>query len=225
MLKIPAIANKVLARPGSNDFESPHFIPDYEEHQEFWDMVYEKLRDINFQSPIPKPLEESIDSNIGYYGLRSHPIDPSRPYYHIGVEMRLGEHLDVYPVSSGILEYSGYGATHGYYVLLSHPEVQTEDGYILHSMYCHLKKPLVSFNSYQKMLREISLGSYPLIDIPQEKKLAVVGMSGVVEEKQPTLYLQLDFRKFDEKPITIDPLPIFTGTRKANNSAKNIHSF
>ena len=66
----------------------------------------------------------------------------------ISLDLKSGR--NIYPVLPGILEYSGYGAVNGHYILLSHPQIQTEDGYILHSMYCHLKKPLVKFNSYQK---------------------------------------------------------------------------
>ncbi|MEZ4103386.1 MAG: hypothetical protein R3B55_02430 [Candidatus Paceibacterota bacterium] len=64
------------------------------------------------------------------------------------------------PILDGVLEYSGFGHVNGHYVFLSHPEIITEDGFKMYSLYMHLKQPLVKFNSYQKMLRQISFNHY-----------------------------------------------------------------
>ena len=125
----------------------------------------------------------------------------------------------IHPVLPGVLEYSGYGAVNGYYVLLSHPHIQTEDGYVLHSMYCHLKKPLVKFNSYQKMLREISLGSYPTIEIDTKTILGLASTSGLSREHHPGLFLQLSFRKFDQTPIVIDPIRAYQTDTITNSTS------
>jgi murein DD-endopeptidase MepM/ murein hydrolase activator NlpD len=129
---------------------------------------------------------------------------------------------EVKPILKGILEYSGYGAVNGYYVLLSHPHIQTEDGYVLHTMYCHLKKPLVKFSSYQKMLREISLGSYPLVEISDETIIGYVGNSGLHPTEKNRLYLQCDFRKYDHKTIVIDPMKFYRRKDYVNSSADMI---
>jgi hypothetical protein len=97
----------------------------------------------------------------------------------------------------------------GYYVLLSHPDIVTEDGYVFHTMYCHLKKPFVKFNSYQKMLREISLGSHPIVLVDMDVCVGHASTSGVSREQYPGLYFECSFRKFDEIPIVIDPLQLY----------------
>jgi hypothetical protein len=122
-------------------------------------------------------------------------------------------------VLPGVFESYGYGAGNGQYVFLSHPQVQTEDGYTLHSMYCHLKKPLVKFNSYQKMLREISLRSYPIIPIEMQTILGVASTTGLSRDNHPGLYLQLSFRKFDQTPIVVDPMCVYHKAGYINQSA------
>lgn len=221
MLLLPPIFDKTVLRPEQNDFEPPYHIP-HPTQKDFWFSFYQQLQLCYFHSPVPKDIPTVIDQDIGYYGLRSHPVNPSQPYFHIGIEMKFTTQHEVQPIASGVLEHSGYGAINGYYVLLSHPEVRTEDGYVLHSMYCHLKKPLVRFNSYQKMLREISLGSYPIIDIDTKQVLGMTGNSGVVSGNHQRLYLQLDFRKFDETTIALDPYTIFTGTEGKNQSIQKL---
>ena len=222
MIILPEISDKGIPRPGYLDFEAPCIVPDRKEYRAFWGQVYQQLHELNFHSPVGEEIEQYINPKVGYFGFRSHPTGKSEPYYHIGVEMDFENQNEVKPIASGILEYSGYGAINGYYVLLSHPQIQTEDGYILHSMYCHLRKPLVRFNSYQKMLREISLGAYPLINVKSQEILGFADNSGVVRGEDPKLYLQLDFRKYGETPISLDPLPIFVGETRINKTNKTI---
>jgi hypothetical protein len=215
MLLLPSLLPYTKKRPGQHDFEPPYTIPDGR-YTEFWDDVYKQLYALSFYQPLPGSIETYVSKEHGFFGKRPHPIDTNKPYFHIGIELITKEPNKVQPIAAGVLEYSGYGAINGYYVMLSHPQIVTEDGYVLHSSYCHLKRPQVTFNSYQKMLREISLGSYPIIEVPSDTVLGVTGTSGIVSDQQHTLYLQLDFRKYDEVSITLDPYRIFTNTEKKN---------
>lgn len=209
MLHLPSLKKIIVPRPNMLLFEEPCCIPN-DHFQVEWGKIYEQLRKIPFKSPIRKDFLAYLKKDTGTFGFQTHPQTKKENYFHLGISLSLPPNTKIFPISSGILEYSGYGAVNGHYVLLSHPEIQTEDGYVLHSMYCHLKKPLVKFSSYQKMLREISLGSYPLIEIPLETELGTASFSGVTEKGAPTLYLQLSFRKFGEDPIVFDPVQVFS---------------
>ena len=69
------------------------------------------------------------------------------------------------------------------------------------------------------MLREISLGSYPLISVEAKTHLGVASISGLANENNPNLYLQLSFRKYGEKPIVIDPMLAYYSQSKKNTTA------
>lgn len=209
MIILPSLLHKVHRRPGRASFEAPVLVPDLEQ-KIFWSDFYKKIFSLSAFSPTRKDIFTSMNPLYSYYGNRMHPVTFEPKYFHIGIELDCQQGQEIKPLMSGILEYSGYGATTGYYVLLSHPRVQTEDGYVLHTMYCHLKKPLVRFSSYQKMLREISLGSYPEIPITKDTVLGYAGGSGIVRKDTFSCYIQTDFRKFDQKPIVINPLSFFT---------------
>jgi murein DD-endopeptidase MepM/ murein hydrolase activator NlpD len=216
MNKLPELTQKVMARPGSSDFEPPYLVPDLQ-HQDFWQKMYDTLHQQEFSSPVAGNIELYINTEVGFFGFRKHPTKLEHTYYHIGVQLEFQKVQEITPIAQGVLEYAGYGAINGHYVLLSHPDIQTEDGYVLHSMYCHLKKPQVGFSSYQKMLREISLGTYPIVPISSQEVLGISGSSGVVEDDKPKLYLQLDFRKYGEAPIVLDPLMVFNNKTEVNS--------
>lgn len=203
-------------RPGKLQFEESYAIPNTEEFKHFWEMVYTALSSMKIYSPVRRKIETYINPYFGYFGYRVHPVTQEVRYFHGGISLELKHGRKITPILPGVLEYSGYGATNGYYVLLSHPDIRTEDGYILHSMYCHLKKPQVRFNSYQKMLREISLGSYPEIPVPVDRVLGTASTTGLSREHHPGLYLQISLRKFNEKPIVIDPLRLYSMSSKEN---------
>lgn len=218
MILLPSLVAKTQARSSRFHLEEPHRIPDI--HQKvFWEKIYDTLLDHKFYSPVVRNIKQYINPLFGYFGRCVHPTTHEIGYFHSGVELEFSSTRKIFPIAPGILEYSGYGAINGYYVLLSHPDVRTEDGYVLHSMYCHLKKPLVKFSSYQKMLREISLGSYPEIPIEAKQELGTAGNSGVTRDDVPRLYLQLDFRKYGEQPIVIDPLLVLNGQEGINKTA------
>lgn len=211
MIVLPSLREFTKLRPYKSSFEKEHLVPDYETYSDFWKTVHNFLYSLSLGFPLnDENFEKYINPEHGYFGERKHPIKKDDKYFHIGIQLDLKPKTEIKPLLSGILEYSGYEAVNGYYVLLSHPNIKTEDGYVLHTMYCHLKKPLVKFSSYQKMLREISLGSYPLIPISSTEILGYAGNSGVTDFEKPRLYIQCDFRKPDHDPIVVDPMNFFT---------------
>jgi hypothetical protein len=206
MIILSPLFEKTHMRPNRPSYEELYRVPDLERNKDFWNIFYDYLRFLKFRSPIVQEIKKYIDDDFGYFGYRVHPITKEPRYFHVGISLDVSSGRKIYPIAEGVLEYSGYGAVNGYYVLLSHPQIQTEDGYIFHSMYCHLKKPLVKFNSYQKMLREISLGCHPVIPIDSKTVLGTASMTGISRENNPGLYLQFSFRKFDHTAIVIDPM-------------------
>lgn len=214
---LPSLKEHTMPRPGKPRFEEPYLVPD-DQYDDFWESIYRSLRSLKFRSPVVRKIRSYINPLFGFFGFRVHPVTQEPHYFHAGISLDLKNNRKIYPIASGILEYAGYGAVNGHYVLLSHPDVLTEDGYVLHSMYCHLKKPLVHFNSYQKMLREISLGSYPLVEVPADTVLGTAATSGLSRENHPGIYLQLSFRKYNEIPIIIDPLRVYQEKKGVNTS-------
>lgn len=216
MLRLASLKKITIPRPNTLLFEEKCYIPG-ETFKKDWSKIYEQLRTLSLKSPIRKNFLDYMHKETGFFGFQTHPQTKKENYFHLGVSLSPPSNTKIFPILSGVLEYSGYGAVNGHYVLLSHPEIQTEDGYVLHSMYCHLKKPLVKFSSYQKMLREISLGSYPVIEIAEDTLLGTASFSGVASKDTPTLYLQLSFRKFGEDPIILDPALAFYSPNKQEN--------
>ncbi len=219
MIVLPELRPYTRRRPYEPSLEKPTLIPDEKAYAPFWEAVYEQLYELGAQAPFRGLSREELISRIppehGFFGERFHPI-LKQPYFHLGVELTASPGEKVFPLFSGVLEYSGFGVNCGYSVLLSHPQIQTEDGYVLHTMYCHLKKPLVKFTMKQKMLREISLGTYPIVPVERTTEIGIVGSSGRMVGDSPVLYLQTDFRKFEHRPIVVDPLRFFQRERKRN---------
>ena len=209
MIHLPALADKTRPRPNRPDFEQSYLIPDTDTYADLWDEVYQFLRAVSFRSPVVRSVDRYVNRLFGFFGFRVHPVTKVARYFHVGLSLDLARGRKVYPIYPGVLEYAGYGAVNGYYILLSHPDIVTDDGYVLHSMYCHLKKPLVTFTSYQKMLREISLGSHPIISVPAGTLLGTAATSGLSRQHKPGLYFEVSFRKFGENPIAIDPYRLY----------------
>lgn len=219
MIILPSLLDYVLPRPHRPSFEEAYVVP-HKDEKAFWNNMYKILRDVKIYSPVRCDIKKCINPLSGYFGYRVHPVTKESRYFHVGLSLDVPSGHKIYPVLPGVLEYSGYGAVNGYYVLLSHPHIQTEDGYVLHTMYCHLKKPLVRFNSYQKMLREISLGSHPQISIDTQTVLGVASTTGLSRDHHPGLYFQVSFRKFDQTPIVIDPWRLYYARAKENTTAE-----
>ena len=105
-------------------------------------------------------------------------------------------------------------------VMISHPEIKTKDGYILHSLYMHLRDTKVSFNSYQKMLREVSFNTYPIINISKDQSLGGLGRTGLAGG-HPHLHLQFEFRNEKGDIILVNPA-LFLGVDTEDNLTLNI---
>ncbi len=210
MIIFPSFKAYTKRRPNRPHYEDASLVPDYLRYEDFWKEMKKSFFELSLQTPLRGDILKKIDPQSGFFGSRVHPVTGAPDYYHIGIEIEAKARQQVKPLLKGILEYSGFHIANGYYVLLSHPQIQTEDGYIFHTMYCHLKKPLVSFTAYQKMLREISLGTYPLIEIDKNTVLGLAGNTGESVGSKPKLYLQTDFRKDGEKPIAVDPMNFFS---------------
>lgn len=219
MPPLPPIGDKIARRPGNYSGTQARMIPDGK-HEDFWRKFY---KEISSKKLIYRPVKNfrvnRVNPLFGYFGHRFHP-SKHEPYFHIGIDISGITKNAVYPVADGILEYSGFGVINGNYVLLRHDDIKTEDGYRLFSMYAHLKRYSVGFTNYQKMLREISLRTYPEIPIPKSKLIGMIGDSGNPEKGNLHLHLQLEFRKDKQIPIVIDPLRALGHNEKENITSK-----
>lgn len=215
---LPEILQATTTRPGSQPKRYQQRVPD-REYQDFWEKFYEYLtKNFSFNKPLPG-AEERVDPYFGYFGPCFHPVTHEANYYHVGLAITDEPRTPVLPVRSGVLEYAGYGMINGNYVMLSHPDIVTEDGFTLYSLYLHMQELHVGFSGYQKMLREISLHRYPEIMIADTSTLGTVGDSGIVAGLHTHLQLQLEFRNAQNVSIAIDPAPILGIERQVNKTA------
>lgn len=192
-----------MPRPGRYEVKTQHLVPD-PTHAEFWDYVSEYI--VN-HGDIHPPLRElhKINPYFARFGLRYHPIAHTPGSFHLGVDLTAPLKEPVYPLAPGILEYSGFSLQNGNYVLLSHPDITTEDGFVLYTLYVHLDECKVRFTQYQKMLREMSLRTYPQIPISAETIVGAVGDSGSESGKHTHVHIQCEFRHQDGTIIAVDP--------------------
>ena len=226
MIELPPIENRVIKRPGDYSGSQARMIPS-EKHPDFWDKFYKEIaRNKLVHSPVKDFTVSRINPFFGYFGPRFH-ASKHEPYFHIGIDITGVTKNVVFPVADAILEYSGFGVINGNYVFLRHDGIKTKDGYCLYSLYAHLKKYSVGFTNYQKMLREVSLRTYPEIPISRSKSIGTIGDSGNPEKGNIHLHLQLEFRKDKKTPIIIDPLRAMGRKGKENITAgiKNIQEF
>jgi murein DD-endopeptidase MepM/ murein hydrolase activator NlpD len=213
-ISLPTVFDKVKQRPGTQGKRRSHWIPG-EDYKEFWQHFYKfTKKHEGFQEVIPGGGSE-INPYFGNFGMRYHPILEKPEYFNGGINVSADMKTPIVPIASGVLEYSGYDVVNGYYVMLSHPQITTEDGFVLYSLYMHLRETSVSFSRYQKMLREISMSSYPEVWIPETEVIGLVGDSGNNEGHHPHLLLQCELRKGIDS-ILIDPAKLL-GYRTKNN--------
>jgi len=187
---------------------------------DFWTHVFKYISD---HEQFRHPLRDSsayVNDFFGHYGFRYHPVNHQSQYFHTGIDINAHHKHDVYPVCDGILEYAGYSLQNGNYVMMSHPHITTEDGFVMYSLYMHLKEVKVGFTRYQKMLREISMRSYPQIATLFDTLIGFVGDSGTPEGKHSHLHLQIEFRHKDGSIIAFDPARILDIENKKNISAE-----
>jgi len=202
---LPPILDMTQVRPGSDSGKDKHLVPN-EEYNEFWEAFYNTLRGhFDFGLPVEN-ANQKINPYFGYFGFKFHPIKFEPKYFHLGVDITDKSKTEVRPILGGVLEYSGFGLVNGNYVFLSHPEVLTEDGFMLYSIYMHLKNVQVKFSSYQKMLRQISFNHYPNVEIKKETVIGGMGSTGNSEGQHVHLHLQIEFRDEKGNIVVIDPL-------------------
>jgi len=191
--------------------------------EEFWDVLYAILAKSDlFSQPVPN-VHKKINPYFGFFGNRWNPSTRQPGNFHTGIDIEGRRKTVVHPITNGILEYSGYGATSGMYVMLSHPRITTEDGFVLHSLYMHLREAKVKFSSYQKMLREISLHTHPRVSVSDDTVIGLIGDSG--QSKYPDgyvhMHMQLEFRNKEGHIIFIDPARLL-GLEKYGNETADI---
>ncbi len=217
MKYLPAILDMVKQRPGTDGGKDRHLVPN-EEYNEFWEAFYETLRThFNFHEPVFN-FADKINPYFGYFGFRFHPTKHEPKYFHLGIDITDKSKTPIKPILDGVLEYSGFGIVNGNYVFLSHPEIVTEDGFKLYSLYMHLKNAQVKFSSYQKMLRQVSFNHYPNIEVKKETVIGGMGSSGNSEGIHVHLHLQLEFRDEKGNIIVIDPSKVLGVHSKVNLS-------
>lgn len=219
-ITIGPIADRVITRPGISDTKNPPFIPS-PDHREYWDFIIEYITErASFQIPVPD-TDYLLNPFFGAFGMCYNPSSPTPRSFHLGLDLATRYREAVKPIIGGVLEYSGYSLANGHYVMLSHPDIVSEDGFVLHSLYISLHSATVGFTRYQKMLREISLRSYPEIMIGADTVIGYVGESGDDAGLHTHMHLQCEFRHPDGRIISIDPAPLL-GLGAQENITKDI---
>jgi|GEM_PF-582843 len=209
-MQIPTLGDKIQSLVTKLPYvrtKEVRYVPNLE-YAEFWEALYQLLqKHFNFSLPIRNIVESKINPYFGFFGYRFDPGTYAPRSFHTGIDIEGRRKMHVRSIANGILEYSGYGIINGNYVMISHPEIVSEDGYVLHSLYMHLRNVSIKFSSYQKMLREISLRTYPRIPIMGDQLIGTIGGTG--ESSYPKgyvhMHLQLEFRNKEGKSIFIDP--------------------
>lgn len=215
---LPAIEDKVILKPDSDK----HFIPNVD-YGEFWHVFYSFLRkNFDFHKPVVG-MENKINPYFGNFGFCYQVVNKTPKYFNLGVDISARPRTSVNCIYNGLLEYSGFGHINGKYVFLSHPDIKTEDGFVMHSLYMHLRSFNVQFNSYQKMLRRISLNKYPNVEIKKGFKIGEVGSTGNANGLNSFLHFQIEFRNESGKIIVVDPAEVF-GFEHKENLTKDITS-
>lgn len=198
-----------------------------EEYAEFWEAAYQFFRHKQgAQFPVRYDnIEQAINPYFGFFGYRVNPLDHTQKVFHSGIDIESKKKTECYPVFAGILEYAGYGVINGNYVMMSHPQIISEDGFMLYSFYMHLRTTEVGFTSYQKMLREISLRTYPRISLNKETMIGTVGDTGVQSypDEYTHVHVQLEMRNKDGVVIMLDPAKIF-GLHRTENMTRDLHT-
>lgn len=202
-MKLPAIKNKVVFRPGETFGRFDRCFVQNPIEMKFWGDFYYRLLEM-LQCPV---LERSlkIDPYFGYFGERFHPVILKPKYFHIGIDAMVDKGVKIYPVANGVLEYSGFSELNGNYVMISHPQITTQDGFTLYSFYLHLEKFYFHFNLLQKIFREIGMKRFAVILVNSKDSIGEVGATGNIRGLVPHFHFQLEFRDGKGVVIAIDP--------------------
>lgn len=203
-MKIPAIKDKTITRPGDVFGESGKCLVPALDQSEFWQKIYIDLSG-ELQYPILADRAFKIDPFFGYFGERFHPVVLRPKYFHIGIDVMTDKGVKIQPVADGLLEYSGFSELNGNYVMMSHPRVVTQDGFTLYSLYLHLEKFYFRFNLLQKIFREIGMKRFAAIPVNSKDFIGEVGATGNIRGLVSHLHVQLEFRDFKGTVIAVDP--------------------
>ncbi|MCB9809170.1 hypothetical protein H6776_02100 [Candidatus Nomurabacteria bacterium] len=206
-ITIGPIADRVIPRPYFDNPKNRHLVPD-PEHVEYWNYAYHYIVERVACRPPVLLNEHSLNPFFGMFGACYNPSSPLPYSFHLGLDFGTDYREDVFPITQGVLEYAGYSLANGHYVLLSHPHIVSADGFVLHTLYTSLHSTAVGFTRYQKMLREISLRTYPEIMIGSQTVIGSVGESGDDAGLHTHMHLQCEFRHPDGRIISIDPAPL-----------------
>ena len=212
-MKLPAIKNKVIIRPGEalGRFNKC-FVPNPIE-TDFWSDLHYRLAKM-LQCPILE-CGQKIDSFFGYFGERFHPVALKPKYFHIGIDIMADSGTKISSITDGILEYSGFSELNGNYVMISHPHIITQDEFILHSLYLHLEKFYLRFNIPQKIFREVGMKRFAVISVSSKDSIGEVGATGNVRDLVPHIHLQMEFRDKKGTIIAVNPaLALGVGTKE-----------
>jgi len=206
--------------PKSDKFK--YLKPDIIKEANYWNDVFSHIMsDIKLTFPISEK-ESCIDKFTGYYGYRWHPVKKQPNYFHSGIDINTDFGSEVLAISDGFFEYSGYHPINGNYILISHPNIKTEDNFELFSIYMHLESSNIRFNIVQKVLREIGLKKLTNKRIKQGQILGYSGDSGNSKGIYPHLHFQVEFRK-GSKVIILDPCMLF-GLESQKNLTSSINN-
>ncbi len=222
-MHLPSVTDATIPRPGANAKKVKQCIPN-PEYSEFWEHWYQTFRrTVSLAVPVSAG-SESVDPIFGHFGMRYHPVIKKPAYFHAGLDMTVPPKTSVFPMLPGILEYAGFGAINGNYVVLSHPDVVTDDGFVFMTSVMHLKECLVGFTSYQKMLREISLHTYPQIPLNNTTPLGKTGNSGMVNGYHSHVHIQCElYHKATNTSVLLDPAQLL-GFTSGENLSKDIRT-
>ncbi len=220
-MELPSVHDAIIRRPGSYASKANHWIPN-PDYAEFWEHWYETLRrNFDLTPPVQSTIDD-VDPLFGHFGMRYHPVIHKAEYFHGGMDIVAQPKTLVFPIAPGILEYAGYGIVNGNYVMISHPDIVTDDGYVLVTSVMHLKENLVGFSSYQKMLREISMHHYPRIAIKQEHPIGIIGNTGSLNSYHRHVHVQCELRnKKTNEIILLNPASVL-GFEARDNVSKTV---
>ena len=217
MNKLPEIESKIVCRPGYLTGRTQHFIIN-PASQIFWEDFCFKFHSLfKLTDPIDS-FAGKINPYFGYFGYRWHPVTFQPRYYHIGIDISEQTGYPIKAVYDGLLAYSGFADINGNYIVIRHPDIGTEDGFVFQTLYMHCKDINVRFNLAQKIWREYVSETLPLANktIPAGQDIATLGCTGNNLGVVPHLHLQFEFVK-GNKHIAINPLNLFN-----KNSFQNL---
>lgn len=191
------------------------YLPNYKgSGRECWQKAYSELREI-ISSPIHNQ-QLKIQEDWGHFGKRHHPTD-NNLQAHFGIYAIASQGTLIQAVAPGELFYSTQHLPQekippreGKFVILRHPQIQSQEGAQLFSLYMHLRLCRLGYNIWQKMLRRISSALFSK-KVNRASIIGELGATGNAKTLEPHLHLQLEFR-LGNKILVINPEKILKTT-------------